>query len=79
VFTNAADLTESTAKQLREDLERAGLLSVEEIPVRGAKQLRISLTPLGREVAQHLVAAEEALKRGAAKGERETGAAKGRR
>jgi DNA-binding HxlR family transcriptional regulator len=79
-FTAASGISESPAKILREDLQQMGFIAVEEIPIRGAsKQFNIRLTPLGREVAQHLVAVEQALKRAAAKGEREAGATKGRR
>lgn len=62
-FAKAAELSGQPAKQLRIDLEGLGLIRVRETPVRGATLMTISLTPLGEEVARHLIAIDEILKK----------------
>jgi hypothetical protein len=60
----AAELSASPARELRLVFEAAGLLKSEEVPVRGLAEIRVSLTPWGREVARHIAAAGDALARG---------------
>lgn len=45
------DVSQGTAKDIRENLERAGLVEVDEIKVRGVIEYRLRLTNRGREVA----------------------------
>lgn len=63
-------LTQQPARDLRLVLLGIGLVDVEEIPVRGATELRLRLTPHGREVAKHVVAIRDILERGPPKARR---------
>lgn len=64
-FVEASTVTFVHARKLRLDLEKFGLVATEEIASRGAmREYEIRLTPLGREVAKHLVAVDEALRKG---------------
>lgn len=70
-FMRASGLTDQPAAKLREILRSYGLVAVEETPIRGAAvNMRLALTPFGREVAKHLSAAAEALARGPPKARR---------
>lgn len=62
-FTHASRLVPEVARMLREDLERWGLVQSEIIGRRGVVELlSIRLTPLGRDVATHVLALEERLR-----------------
>lgn len=63
-FTRASHLVPDRAKVLRQELESYGLIDVKVVRVQGpAEILEIQLTPLGREVASHLIAIDDVLAR----------------
>ena len=62
-FTHASRLVPEVARMLREDLECWGLVHSEVVGRRGVVELlSIRLTPLGREVAVHVLALEDRLR-----------------
>lgn len=66
-FARASLLAAERARLLREDLEALGLVVVEAREARGPVEvLSIRLTPLGREVAAHVLAIEDLLETRAA-------------
>lgn len=61
-FTVASQLSSTAAKALRLELERLGLVAAKVLRSQGATEVyEISLTPLGRQVALHLVAVRDLL------------------
>ncbi|HEX2022539.1 MAG TPA: hypothetical protein VHH36_07485 [Candidatus Thermoplasmatota archaeon] len=61
-FTTSSSLVADRAKILREELRELGLIDVRIVYKQGALELyEISLTPLGRAVAKHLVAVADVL------------------
>ena len=61
-FTHASRLVPEVARTLREDLERWGLVRSEIVGRRGVVELlSIRLTPLGRELARHVMTLETLL------------------
>lgn len=61
-FTVASQLSATAAKALRVELARQGLLVAKVLRSQGATEVyEISLTPLGRRVAAHLIAVRELL------------------
>lgn len=66
-FQAACDVTSATARELRDLGVESGLLAVRTLFTRGPVDvLEVTLTPLGREVAGHLVAADDAMRRASA-------------
>ena len=62
-FTHASRLVPEVARMLREDLERWGLVESEIVGRRGVVELlSIRLTPLGRDIAAHVLALDERLR-----------------
>lgn len=62
-FTHASRLVPEVARMLREDLERWGLVESEVVGRRGVVELlSIRLTPLGRDVATHVLALDDRLR-----------------
>jgi hypothetical protein len=62
-FTHASRLVPEVARMLREDLERWGLVESEIIGRRGVVELlSIRLTPLGRDIAAHVLALDDRLR-----------------
>lgn len=62
-FTKACHLVPDRAKVLRKELVSHGLIVANVVRVQGpAEILEIRLTPVGREVAKHLIAVDEVLK-----------------
>lgn len=64
-FTKASHLVPDRAKVLREELEEHGLIAVKVVRSQGpADILEIKLTPMGRDVARLIVAADDVLRAG---------------
>lgn len=63
-FTEASEHSPEQAKDLRDALERLGVLQVRALPGHGRAGVKeIRLTVAGREIADHLVAIEEIARR----------------
>jgi hypothetical protein len=63
-FAEATGAATKTAKVIREKFQMLGIIEAKLVVDRGAVQeLEIRLTPLGRELAEHALAMEEALRR----------------
>lgn len=62
-FTRASLLVPERAKALREELVEMGILTAKVVRTQGtAELLEIALTPLGRALAGHAVAMDDALR-----------------
>ena len=63
-FAEASDHSPEQAKALRDALERVGVIAVKALPGHGRAGVKeIRLTPVGREIAEHLVAVEDLARR----------------
>lgn len=63
-FAEASDHSPEQAKALRDALEQCGVLAVRALPGHGRAGVKeIRLTPMGREIAEHLAAIEDIVRR----------------
>lgn len=70
-FARASGVDPGTAGRVREELQALGLITATIVREQGAvKEYEVRLTPLGKEIGQHLVAIDDALKKAERRAER---------